>query len=72
MSSAPPLDPRGLPKGWRTPDIYTPDLHIDTIKVKTRDFRWREMYIANTLQDLENPSVSRSLLTDLTRNGDNF
>ncbi|MDF1600920.1 error-prone DNA polymerase [Mesorhizobium sp. YIM 152430] len=37
-SSAP--DPRGLPpKGLRTRDIYIPDLHIDAIKVKTRDFR---------------------------------
>lgn len=33
-------DPRELPpKGMRTRDIYIPDLHIDTIKVKTRDFR---------------------------------
>jgi error-prone DNA polymerase len=33
-------DARGLPpKGLRTHDIYIPDLHIDTIKVKTRDFR---------------------------------
>lgn len=33
-------DPRGRPtKGLRTRDIYIPDLHIDTIKVKTRDFR---------------------------------
>ena len=32
-------DPRELPpKGLRTRDIYTPDLHIDTIKVKTRNF----------------------------------
>jgi error-prone DNA polymerase len=36
---SPTPDPRGLPKGWRTRDIYIPDLHIDTIKVKTRDFR---------------------------------
>ena len=33
-------DPRDLPpKGLRARDIYIPDLHIDTIKVKTRDFR---------------------------------
>jgi error-prone DNA polymerase len=33
-------DPRELPpKGLRTRDIYIPDLHIDTIRVKTRDFR---------------------------------
>ncbi|MGK6313670.1 error-prone DNA polymerase [Neorhizobium sp. DT-125] len=33
-------DPRELPpKGLRTRDIYIPDLHIDTIKVRTRDFR---------------------------------
>jgi error-prone DNA polymerase len=33
-------DPRDLPpKGLRTRDIYVRDLHIDTIKVKTRDFR---------------------------------
>ncbi|BCB18632.1 error-prone DNA polymerase [Bosea sp. ANAM02] len=33
-------DPRNLPpKGLRARDIYIPDLHIDAIKVKTRDFR---------------------------------
>jgi len=33
-------DPRELPpKGLRTRDIYISDLHIDTIKVKPRDFR---------------------------------
>jgi error-prone DNA polymerase len=33
-------DPRELPaKGLRTRDIYLPDMHIDTIKVKPRDFR---------------------------------
>ncbi len=33
-------DPRELPpKGLRPRDIYIPDLHIDTIRVKTRDFR---------------------------------
>jgi error-prone DNA polymerase len=33
-------DPRELPpKGLRTRDIYVPDLHLDTIRVKTRDFR---------------------------------
>ncbi|RDJ20891.1 DNA polymerase-like protein [Bosea caraganae] len=37
---SPTPDPRGLlPKGLRTRDIYIPDLHIDTIKVRTRDFR---------------------------------
>lgn len=37
---SPTPDPRGLPpKGLRTRDVYIPDLHLDTIKVKTRDFR---------------------------------
>ncbi|HWJ75219.1 MAG TPA: error-prone DNA polymerase [Kaistia sp.] len=37
---SPTPDPRGLaPKGLRARDIYIPDLHIDTIRVKTRDFR---------------------------------
>jgi error-prone DNA polymerase len=32
-------DPRELPpKGLRTRDIYAPDLHIDTIRVKARNF----------------------------------
>ena len=32
-------DPRQLPpKGLRTRDIYVPDLHIDTIKAKSRNF----------------------------------
>jgi error-prone DNA polymerase len=32
-------DPRELPpKGMRTRDIYIPDLHIDTMKVKSRNF----------------------------------
>jgi error-prone DNA polymerase len=32
-------DPRDLPpKGLRTRDIYIPDLHIDTLKVKSRNF----------------------------------
>lgn len=31
------IDPRSLPPKPR--DIYVPDLHIDNIKVKTRDFR---------------------------------
>jgi error-prone DNA polymerase len=36
----PGIDPRSLPpKGLRTRDIYIPDLHIDSIEVKTRDFR---------------------------------
>ena len=37
---SPGLDPRTLPpKGTKARDIYIPDLHIDTIKVKSRDFR---------------------------------
>jgi len=37
---SPTPDPRGLaPKGLRTRDIYVRNLHIDSIKVKTRDFR---------------------------------
>ena len=33
-------DPRETPpRGLRTRDVYIPDLHIDSIKVKTRDFR---------------------------------
>ncbi|UZF95639.1 error-prone DNA polymerase [Bosea sp. NBC_00550] len=37
---SPTPDPRDLPpKDLRTRDIYLPDLHLDTIKVKTRDFR---------------------------------
>ena len=33
-------DPREVPpKGLRTRDIYVPDQHIDTLRVKTRDFR---------------------------------
>jgi len=37
---SPTPDPRDLPpKGFRPRDIYIPDLHIDTIKVKPRDFR---------------------------------
>jgi error-prone DNA polymerase len=36
---SPGIDPRSLPpKGPKPRDIYVPDLHIDTIKVKTRDF----------------------------------
>ena len=34
---SPGIDPRSLPPKPR--DIYVPDLHIDSIKVKTRDFR---------------------------------
>ena len=34
---SPGIDPRSLPPKPR--DIYLPDLHIDSIKVKTRDFR---------------------------------
>lgn len=37
---SPTPDPRDLPpRALRTRDIYIPDLHLDTIKVKTRDFR---------------------------------
>ena len=37
---SPGVDPRSLPlKGPKPRDIYVPDLHIDSIKVKTRDFR---------------------------------
>ena len=32
-------DPRGFPKGPRARDIVDPYLHLDAIKVKTRDFR---------------------------------
>ena len=40
ITAAPGHDPRELPpKGLRTRDIHIPDLPIDTIKVKTRDFR---------------------------------
>jgi error-prone DNA polymerase len=35
--SSPGADPRSRPPKPR--DIYIPDLHIDSIKVKTRDFR---------------------------------
>jgi error-prone DNA polymerase len=37
---SPGIDPCSLPpKGPKPRDIYVPDLHIDSIKVKTRDFR---------------------------------
>ncbi len=37
---SPGIDPRSVPpKGPKPRDIYVPDLHIDSIKVKTRDFR---------------------------------
>jgi error-prone DNA polymerase len=37
---SPGLDPRSLPpKGLETRGVPIPDLHIDTIRVKTRDFR---------------------------------
>jgi len=37
---SPGFDTRTLPpKGAKPRDIYTPDLHIDSIKVKQRDFR---------------------------------
>jgi error-prone DNA polymerase len=38
---SPGVDRRTLPpRGLKPRDIYIPDLHIDSIKVKTRDFRW--------------------------------
>lgn len=37
---SPTPDPRDLsPKGLRTRDIYIPDLHLESLKLKTRDFR---------------------------------
>jgi error-prone DNA polymerase len=33
------IDPRSVPKGPSPRDIYVPDLRIDSIKVKSRDFR---------------------------------
>jgi error-prone DNA polymerase len=37
---SPGLDPRERPpNGFRSRDIYVPDLRIDSIKVKTRDFK---------------------------------
>lgn len=36
---SPAPDPRDRSKGLRTRDMYIRDLHLDTIKVKTRDFR---------------------------------
>jgi error-prone DNA polymerase len=37
---SPGLDPRTLPpKGHKPRDIHIPDLHMDTIKVRPRDFR---------------------------------
>ena len=37
---SPGIDPRSLPpKAPKPRDIYVPDLHIDSIKVKTRDFK---------------------------------
>lgn len=36
----PGIDPRTLPpKGIKARDMYVPDLHIDTIKVRSRDFK---------------------------------
>ena len=32
-------DPREQPRGVKARDIYIPDLHIDTLKVRSRDFR---------------------------------
>lgn len=31
-------DPRGPPRGFRQRDLYEPDSHIETIKLKTRNF----------------------------------
>ncbi|MDL2409160.1 error-prone DNA polymerase [Rhizobium calliandrae] len=36
---APRPDPRGIPKGPKPRDIIDPYLHLDEIRVKTRDFR---------------------------------
>ena len=37
---SPGVDPRSPPrKGPRPRDIYIPDLHVDSIRMKTRDFR---------------------------------
>ncbi|MBE9014149.1 DNA polymerase [Pseudanabaenaceae cyanobacterium LEGE 13415] len=37
---SPPPDPRGIvPEGPRPRDMYVRDLHLDSIKVKGRDFR---------------------------------
>lgn len=36
---APGIDPRTLPKGFRPRDMVDPTLKVDSIKVKTRDFR---------------------------------
>lgn len=37
---SPTPDPRGLrPRSANARDIYIPDLHIDTLRVKPRDFR---------------------------------
>jgi error-prone DNA polymerase len=38
--ASPGIDRRSLPPKLPKPrDMYVPDLHIDSIKVKTRDFR---------------------------------
>lgn len=36
---APGLDPRGLPKSFRPRDLVDPTLRLESIQVKTRDFR---------------------------------
>ncbi|HMF68358.1 MAG TPA: HipA N-terminal domain-containing protein [Phyllobacterium sp.] len=36
---SPAADPRSVPKGMKVRDFFDPHGHIDTIKVKTRDFR---------------------------------
>lgn len=38
-NGSPKPDPRSVPKGMNARDFYDPYLHIDTIKVKTRDFK---------------------------------
>jgi hypothetical protein len=49
---SPGIDSRRLPPKPR--DIYVPDLHLDSIKVKTRDFRWL---------------VAKNALIDVIQNG---
>jgi hypothetical protein len=57
-------DPRELPsKGLRTRDIYTPDLHIDTIKVKRGTST--DVAARNNATRLEKPDWSRLLVRRL-------
>ncbi len=37
--TVPRSDPRSVPKGMKARDLFDPYGHIDTIKVKTRDFK---------------------------------